>query len=89
MHARTWNRRGMETLRHDLNEMRRRKMEQASEIPVDSGASKTKKDVGGRPPLEIDLNEVYDALREGLTVTEVAKKFGISRGSVYKFKEGM
>ena len=27
--------------------------------------------------------------REGLTVTEVAKKFGISRGSVYKYKEGM
>ena len=31
----------------------------------------------------------YDALHEEQTVTEVAKKFGISRGSVYNFKEGM
>ena len=33
-------------------------------------------------------NEVYDALREGQTVIEVAKKFGISRASVYKLTEG-
>ena len=38
---------------------------------------------------KIAPNEVYDALREGQTVTEVAKKFGISRASVYKLTEGM
>ena len=37
--------------------------------------------------MEIAPNEVYDALREGLTVTEVAKKFGISRASAYKLTE--
>ena len=35
------------------------------------------KHAGGRPPLEIAPNEVYDALREGQTVTEVARSLGL------------
>ena len=75
LHAKVWHRRTMADLKQEIRARRE--------------ARNPTKHAGGRPPLEIAPNEVYDALREGQTVTEVAKKFGISRGSVYKFKEGM
>jgi DNA invertase Pin-like site-specific DNA recombinase len=61
-------------------------------VPVQKYSNRTNfvgATAGGRPASDIAPNEVYDALREGQTVTEGAKKFGISRASVYKLKEGM
>ena len=40
----------------------------------------------GRPRLAVPVQNVLDALTSGLTVTETARKFGISRASVYRFK---
>ena len=77
MHAKAWSRRTKDDLREES------RAESWAYKPNKIGAQRD------RPALDIAPNEVYDALREGQTVTEVAKKFGISRGSVYKFKEGM
>ena len=40
----------------------------------------------GRPPLAVPVKYVLGALADGLTVTQTAKKFGISRASVYRFR---
>ena len=47
---------------------------------------KVPKGVVGRPRLDIPVLKVINALSKGLTVTETAKKFGISRASVYRFR---
>ena len=75
MHAKVWTRRTKDDLRQEIRARRE--------------ARNPTKHAGGRPALDIAPNEVYDALREEQTVTEVAKKFGISRSSVYKLTEGM
>jgi DNA invertase Pin-like site-specific DNA recombinase len=41
----------------------------------------------GRPPLTVPVLKVINALSKGLTVAETAKKFGISRASVYRMKQ--
>jgi len=41
----------------------------------------------GRPKLQVPVQNVLNALREGETVTSVALGFGISRASVYRIKE--
>jgi DNA invertase Pin-like site-specific DNA recombinase len=75
MHAKVWPRRTLKDMLADVHNRRE--------------ARNPTKHAGGRPALDIAPNEVYDALHEGQTVTEVAKKFGISRASVYKLTEGM
>ena len=57
-----------------------------AEIRARRGASKTKKDAGGRPKLEIDRNEVLDRLSNGESVAETARSMGISRQAVYRVR---
>ena len=45
---------------------------------------------GGRPPLDVDFRAVYDAVLgvrqgNGDTITEVATRFGVSRGWIWKW----
>ena len=47
---------------------------------------KVPKGVVGRPRLDIPVHKVLGALSKGQTVTQTAKKFEISRGSVYRIK---
>jgi DNA invertase Pin-like site-specific DNA recombinase len=65
-----------------LAERRRRNK---PEMAVESDALKPTKHTGGRPALSIDRYEVFDAISEGESISEVARKFNISRGSVYNF----
>jgi len=46
--------------------------------------------LGGRPGLEVEFMAVCDAVREawegsGETITEVAARFGVSRGWIHKW----
>ena len=46
--------------------------------------------LGGRPPLNVDFGAVCDAVRgakngSGETITEVAARFGVSRGWIWKW----
>ena len=40
----------------------------------------------GRPRLQVPVQNILHALSEGLTVTAVAKMFGISRAAVYRVR---
>ena len=45
---------------------------------------------GGRPPLEVDFKAVCDAVLgvwggNGETITEIAERFGVSRGWIWKW----
>jgi len=40
----------------------------------------------GRPKLQVPVQNVLDALAEGMPVAAVARKFGISRASVYRMR---
>ena len=42
----------------------------------------------GRPP-KIDLEAIRQTLADGASPTEAARRFGVSRGTVYKAKAGM
>jgi DNA invertase Pin-like site-specific DNA recombinase len=42
----------------------------------------------GRPP-KIDIGGIRTLLSEGLSPTEIARKMGISRGTVYKAKASL
>ena len=45
---------------------------------------------GGRPPLDVDFKAVCNAVQEawngsGETITEIAERFGVSRGWIWKW----
>ena len=45
---------------------------------------------GGRPPLDVEIVAVCDAVLEawnggGETITEIARRFGVSRGWIHKW----
>lgn len=42
----------------------------------------------GRPP-RIDMMEIQNLLTQGITPTEIARKLGVSRGTIYKAKNQM
>jgi DNA invertase Pin-like site-specific DNA recombinase len=92
MYAKTWPRRGRDTLKQELMERRRRTTngitEERHEKPADSGALKPKNHAGGRPKLDIAVSEVLDSLSKGNTVTQTARAMGISRQSVYRVIHG-
>lgn len=83
-HAKVWPRRGRDDLRKELAERRRRKTVELTEIPAETGVSKPRKNTGGRPRLNVSLNEVLDNLSKGNTVAQTARAMGISRGAVYR-----
>ena len=41
----------------------------------------------GRPRLQVPVKNILDALASGESVTTVARRFGISRGSVYRIRD--
>jgi len=88
MHAKTWPRRGRDTLKQELMGRRRRPtngiIEERPEKSAETGVLKPKKRAGGRPKLDIAVSEVLDNISNGKTVAQTAKTMGISRQAVYR-----
>jgi DNA invertase Pin-like site-specific DNA recombinase len=58
------------------------------EVPCPYCGGKMPRRPVGRPRLQVPVQNIVDAVSAGETVTSVARRFGISRATVYRIKDG-